>query len=138
MKVQDKVLLKLEEMKRYITELEDTIPDEDTYHQNRVVRRACEKTIELAIEMVIDIISLLVSSQRLGLPQSEDDLIDILIRKKVLSGELGARIHNLKGFRNILVHRYGQVDDSKSYLFLTQELGDFTRFEQEIKKYIYK
>jgi uncharacterized protein YutE (UPF0331/DUF86 family) len=38
----------------------------------------------------------------------------------------------MKGFRNILVHEYGVVDDVIVYQAVTTELGDFTEFKNEI------
>lgn len=123
-------------MDNYLQELEDMLPEEEEYYQNLKTRRACEKTIELAIEQVIDIASMIVSQKKLGIPHSEDDIITTLEKKKVLSQKLVKRIKEMKGFRNILVHKYGEVDDERTYHFLTAELDDFTLFEKEIKLFL--
>lgn len=54
----------------------------------------------------------------------------------MITPELGDKIREMKGFRNILVHRYGKKDDRKVYEYLTHELRDFEKFEGEIKKYL--
>jgi uncharacterized protein YutE (UPF0331/DUF86 family) len=38
----------------------------------------------------------------------------------------------MKGFRNILVHEYGNVDDDLVFLFLTTRTTDFLLFRGEI------
>jgi uncharacterized protein YutE (UPF0331/DUF86 family) len=38
----------------------------------------------------------------------------------------------MKGFRNILVHEYGTVNDAIVYQAVTTELGDFAEFKKEI------
>jgi uncharacterized protein YutE (UPF0331/DUF86 family) len=38
----------------------------------------------------------------------------------------------MKGFRNILVHEYGHVDDMIVYEILQNNLNDFEEFKQEI------
>jgi len=50
MKEQDmnRILVKLDEMDRYLRELGEILPEEDEYHRDLIKRRACEKTIELA------------------------------------------------------------------------------------------
>jgi uncharacterized protein YutE (UPF0331/DUF86 family) len=133
----EKILIKLREMNNYLKELEDILPEtKKKYLQDITIRRACEKTIELAIECVIDIISIIVSHYTLGIPQSEDDLIAIVEKNNILDKQLSQKIKEMKGFRNILVHKYGEVDDEKSFRFLTEELGDFALFEREIKAYV--
>lgn len=135
MNFEDKVLLKIEEMETYLNELEDLMPsDENTYIHDLKIKRACEKTIELAIETVIDIISIIVSYRKLGVPQDEDSLIDILKDNKVISNSLAKRIKEMKGFRNILIHKYGHVDDKLVYRFITNEIKDFFSFSKEIRK----
>ncbi len=137
--MEERIVIKLREMDNYLDELEQVIPvTEEEYVQDMKTRRACEKTIELAIETVIDIISLVVSRDKLGIPRSEDDLITILQNKKILSADLCQRVKEMKGFRNILVHKYGEVDDHKSYTYFISDLGDFQLFDKEIKAYLKK
>src|SRR3989338_5797843 len=126
-------------MNNYLSELDDILPDNvEEYHQDLATKRACEKTIELAIEEVIAIISLIVNHQKLGLPHSEDDLIDLLDRKKIITSSLVLKTKEMKGFRNILVHRYGDIDDSRTFNSITAERDDFALFEREIKKYLHQ
>ncbi|MEK6950932.1 MAG: DUF86 domain-containing protein [Nanoarchaeota archaeon] len=137
MELKTRILAKLDEINQYREELEQYIPgEEEEYLENQQVRRACEKTVELAIEAVISIISMIVSHQQLGLPKSEDDLINILDKKKIISSKLAATLKEMKGFRNILVHRYTEVDDQRVYRTLSEEIEDFAGFEKEIRKYL--
>jgi len=133
----ERIFTKLEEMEKYLSELENLIPDdEEVYLSNLALRRACEKTIELAIESLFSVVSLLVSSQKLGVPSSEENLIRLLSKGKVISDSLCEKLIHMKGFRNILVHRYGEVDDSKAYAYLTEELNDFVSFAKEVRKFL--
>ena len=139
MEARKKILCKLEQMNTYLNELDEILPDtKNKYLQNLIVRRACEKTIESAIEAVISIISMIVSSKNLGLPQSEDDLVNILEKKKILTKITAEKIREMKGFRNILVHKYGEINDKQVYEFLTSEMSDFSKFEKEIKTFLGK
>jgi uncharacterized protein YutE (UPF0331/DUF86 family) len=42
----------------------------------------------------------------------------------------------MKGFRNILVHRYGHVDDEIVYRILSIGLNGFYDFEKQIDRYL--
>ncbi len=41
-------------------------------------------------------------------------------------------MRKMKGFRNILVHEYGYVDDAIVYQTVTTKLNDFAEFKKEI------
>lgn len=138
MKEQDtnRILVKLDEMDRYLRELGEILPEEDEYHRDLVKRRACEKTMELAIESLIDVAALIVSSERFGLPSDEESIIDLLVENKVITSDMGEKIKDMKGFRNILVHKYGRLDDRLVYRLLTEDIDDFTRFRDQVNRYL--
>ena len=139
MNFKKKVFVKLEEMDKYLSELDMLLPEsKNKYLGDIKTIRACEKTIELAIESVISIISIIVSQERLGIPESEDDLISFVSKKKIISSSLSKMVREMKGFRNILVHRYGNIDDKKVYNYLVNELNDFDKFKKEINLYLKK
>ncbi len=139
MEFQDRILLKVDTMTQYVIELEEMLPSsQKEYVHNLVDKRACEKTIELAIETVIDICSLIVSHYKLGAPSSEEDILTTLEMKKVLTSKTVAKVREMKGFRNIIVHRYGEVNDTKAYSFLNTELEDFEIFKKEIITFLKK
>ncbi len=133
-----RILSKLDEMIKYIDELHGMLPEHEEYQQDLIKRRACEKTVEVAIESLIDVSAMIVSAQRFGLPENEENIFDMLIKKKVLSGKLGEKLKDMKGFRNILVHRYGYVDDEIVYHNLTSYMDDFYEFENAVKSYLKK
>ena len=131
-----RIELKLEEMMNYIYELQEMMPSDEEYYTNLVRRRACEKTIEIAIDSLIDIASMIVASERFGLPIDEGNIIDLIAEHNVIDKELGEKIKDMKGFRNILVHRYGHVDDEIVYRILLTGLSDFYDFEKQVDRYL--
>ncbi len=60
----------------------------------------------------------------------------ISIEKKVLSSKLGEKLKDMKGFRNILIHRYGHVDDEIVYYNLSSHMNDFYEFETAVELYL--
>lgn len=121
----------------YVEELKEMLPeDEEDYLQDLVSRRACEKTIEVAIDSLIDASAMVVSAEKFGLPASEEGIFDILVRRKVISRDLGEILKDLKGFRNILIHRYAHVADDIVYYNLSKYLDDFYLFKSIIESYL--
>ncbi len=101
-------------------------------------RRACERLLQVSIECVIDICSLLVIGLRLGLPAEEDDLFEKLERAGVITSSRKESLKKMKAFRNILVHEYAQVqvNDRIVYEILKNNLNDFQTFKQEILQFL--
>jgi len=77
-----RILSKLDMMIKYVEELQTMLPDQEEYQQDLIKRRACEKTIEVAIESLIDVCAMIVSVQQFGLPENEENIIDMLIEKR--------------------------------------------------------
>ncbi len=132
----NRTLVKLEDMTRYISELRDMLPSKQEYMNDLVKRRACEKTIESAIESMIDAAAIIVSSERLGLPTDEESIFDLLIEHNVIPETVAQKAKEMKGFRNILIHRYADVDDELVYQHLRHHLSDFQAFREAVKSYL--
>lgn len=133
-----RILSKLDEMIKYLEELRDMLPDKEEYLHDLIKRRACEKTVEVAIESLIDVSAMIVSAQKFGLPANEENIFDILVENGILSKELGEKLKDLKGFRNVLIHRYAHVDDEMVYHNVSNYLKDFYEFENAIESYLDK
>ena len=128
---------KLSELLVYIAELDEDIPDaEDEYIEERQTRRACERTFQLACEDVLDICNLIIAGKSLGLPKDNRDAIRKLADNKIIPKRLADRLEDMVGFRNLLVHRYGKVDDSRAYHHLKEEVDDLYEFAEAIEKQI--
>ncbi len=53
-----------------------------------------------------------------------------------MSEELKDKLKKMKGFRNILVHRYGKIDDKLAYYILKENIDDFRLFMQAIEEFL--
>ena len=49
---------------------------------------------------------------------------------------MGEKIKEMKSFRNILVHRYGEIEDEIAYEEIKNGLEDFEKFEKEIEEFL--
>src|SRR5215475_7289030 len=56
--------------------------------------------LQSAIQTALDIASHIVSDERLGEPRTNRELFDLLVRNGWISGDLGARLRDMAGFRN--------------------------------------
>ena len=65
----------------------------------------------VAIECCVDVGQHLCAVQGWGPPSTNADTFRILSEHSVIPGELGARMAQASGFRNVLVHEYVEVRD---------------------------
>jgi uncharacterized protein YutE (UPF0331/DUF86 family) len=92
--------------------------------------------MEFAIEDVFDICAIINTDRALGIPGADEDILDHLMGARILSHALIEKIHRMRGFRNIVVHRYGKIDDKLAFNLLHEESGDFAEFIGEIETFL--
>jgi uncharacterized protein YutE (UPF0331/DUF86 family) len=130
----NRILSKLDELDMYLNELESIMPKSyEEYASSIEKKRACERLLHVLIECTIDICTLIVKGLRLGLPTEEEDVFEKLRRKEIISKQMERKLKAMRGFRNILVHRYGGVDDKLVFENL-KKTNDFKDFRKEISQ----
>ena len=134
----ERLFAKIDVLEGYLKELCQILPTSFKEYKRVEKRRACERLLQVSIECVIDICGLIVIGLRLGLPAEEDDLFEKLEQAGIITSSRKESLKKMKGFRNILVHEYGHVDDSIVYEILQNNLNDFETFKQEILQAIKK
>jgi uncharacterized protein YutE (UPF0331/DUF86 family) len=132
-----RILVKIDEMDSYLEEIESIKPSSFEEYKNSIEKkRACERLLQIAIESVLDICNILISGLKLGLPSTEEEIFQKLESKKIISHRMAEILNEMKGFRNILVHKYGTVNDELVFENLSEKLEDFDKFKEEILNYI--
>jgi len=101
----------------------------EEYKNSIEKKRACERLIQILIETIIDISYLLYKQKNLGIPEDDDSVIEALYKKKIIDKKIRDLILKLKAFRNILVHKYGTIDDELVFENLSENTGDFEKLK---------
>jgi uncharacterized protein YutE (UPF0331/DUF86 family) len=91
--------------------------------------------MEFAIEDVFDICAILNTDFSLGIPEGDEDILDHIAGAGILNPQLLGKIRHMGGFRNIVLYRYGRIDDSLVFSLLNEQLADFSEFIEEIETY---
>lgn len=95
--------------------------------------RFVEHTLQVAIQAALDVASHIVSDDRLGEPETNRELFDLLVRAGRIAPELAATLRDMAGFRNVLVHGYQDVDLGVVEDVLRSHLGDLLAFVAAIR-----
>lgn len=130
---EDVVVAKLESVNEYTNDLKrmrDVSPAE--YAEDVVLQRAVERTFMNLIQSCIDLARHIRASDALGETETAKDEIRELGRAEVISQETQRQLEEAVGFRNVLAHRYGEVDHGVVYDVLQNDLEWFERFQREI------
>ncbi len=113
------------------------IPDNlEEFKKLGLIKDGIYKRIEISIQEIISICSIINSDLKIGIPSNRDEIISALEEKEVISKDLGTKIRELKGFRNFLVHRYGKIQDKIAYNDIKEGFDDFTLFKDEIQQFL--
>jgi uncharacterized protein YutE (UPF0331/DUF86 family) len=128
---------KIAEIRESLELIKNNLPDSfEEFASLGLIKDGMYKRIEFCIENVFDICAIINTDLRLGIPHSDDDIMEILGRNGIIDDEMKAKLKGMKGFRNIIVHRYAGIDDRLSYGFLSERLVDFEEFIGTITEFI--
>lgn len=86
-----------------------------------------------AIQAMMDVLNYVCARMRLASPGNAHDCVTALARAGYFSAEHADVYNQMIGFRNILVHRYHEVDDSRVYNVLHNELDYLRDFLMDIE-----
>lgn len=135
----ERIIAKIKEMDSYVGELHTITPETfEQYLDDDKTRRACERLLQISIETLIEIASEISKGLKTEMPADEDSLFDNMKKKKIISEKLCSSLKMMKGFRNILVHRYGEVNDRLVFDFIENDLADFENFRKEVLGFLKK
>ncbi len=97
-------------------------------------QRFVEHTLQLAIQAALDVASHLVSDERLGEPETNREVFRLLERAGIVAADLGGRLEQMAGFRNVVVHLYQEVDLGIVRDVVENRLDDLLEFVADIRR----
>ncbi len=133
----DIIKTKIKEIEESTSLVEENLPKKfKEFLELGIIKDGIYKRIEFAIENVLDICATINSDLDLGIPSSEEDIVDNLVKNRIIGADMGRKIKDMKGFRNFLVHRYGKIDDRVAFDNIKEGLEDFSKFIREIENFL--
>lgn len=133
----ERIRSKLAKVKDTLDFISDNLPEKfENFKKNRVLKSGIYKEIEFCIEEVIQICYIINTDLGLGVPEVEDGVFNNLKIKNILPKKTIITIQNMKKFRNILVHKYGDVNDKVAFDNITKGLDNFNDIISEIEEFL--
>ena len=98
--------------------------------------QAAKHSVLEIIEACIDIANHIISVKGFSRAESYGQMFEVLGKEGVLEEGLAGRLREMAKFRNLLVHRYVEVDNARVLEIIKHQLDDAREFERGIQKLI--
>ena len=133
----DIIRTKIKEIEESLKLVKNNFPETyEEFASMGLVKDGMYKRLEFCIENVFNICAVINTDLERGIAESDENIVDNLTSNKIISKNLGENLKSMKGFRNILVHRYGKINDELAYNIMNDHLKDFSDFIKEILYFI--
>ncbi len=138
-----KVPLNKEVLQARISYIEDSLKSLERFkgipyikfHSNSDNFRIAFYDLHRALEAVIGIGSHILSRIPGARPASYKDIPRLLEKHKIIPAEFVANsLTKMAGYRNRMVHFYGEISEKEIYMIIQEELEDFHMFLEHIHK----
>jgi uncharacterized protein YutE (UPF0331/DUF86 family) len=122
------IKIKIQEIQDNLKIVEENLPDKyNEFKKLGLVKDGIYKKIESCLENVIDICSIINSDLKLSIPDRDENILDNLNKEGILSDKITSVLKDMKGFKNILVHRYGKINDEIAFKVLNEKINYFCK-----------
>ena len=127
------VYSKITEIEESIDMVNKNLPDQiEEFVTLGIVKDGIYKRLEYAIENVFDICHVINADLSIGIPSSEEDVIQNLRNRGIIDSDISDKLMDMRRFRYIVVHRYDKI----AFSLLKDELDDFERFNERIRTFL--
>jgi len=120
----------------YLKHERDRVRSFKEYVDNTRLRKAVERSLQVAVEACLDIGRRLIALEGFRYPESNRDVFQVLGEEGVVPQELLPSLLDMARFRNLIVHDYAKIDDAKVYAILKKRLGDLDEYARAIVAYL--
>jgi len=101
----------------------------------RDVQAAKYSLLEI-VEACIDIANYIISVRGFRRAEEYSEMFKVLKEEGVIGKGLATKLEDMARFRNLLVHRYGEVDNRRVLEIIKYNLKDIREFEREIGEFV--
>jgi len=119
---------------RFLEEIK-TLSPEQFLESYKDIQAAKYSLLEI-MEACIDIANYIISIKGFRRAEEYSEMFKVLKEEGVIQKKLATKLEDMARFRNLLVHRYGEIDNRRVLEIIKHNLKDVEEFEKEIQKFI--
>lgn len=135
----DKLLIgrKISEMETYLNQIREFSGiSVDAYKSDWKTQRIVERTLQMLIELCIDIANHMISDKEMRVPTNYSDSFKVLMENKMIGKSLFPKMEKMAKFRNLIVHQYEKIDPAIVVSILRKDIEDFEKYKNAVLKFI--
>ncbi len=130
---QNLILRKLSQLEEYLSQIREySHVAVQEYALNWRTQRIVERTLQMMIELCLDVSGHIVSDMRLRTPTSYADVFKVLHENDLINADQYQVMEKMAKFRNVVVHHYDRVDETIVVTVLSKHLDDFLVFRDVV------
>lgn len=127
------ILRKIAELEEYLEQIREfSNISAEQYAGDWKTQRIVERTLQMMIELCVDIANHIISDRRLRVPVTYADTFKVLSEAGLIDQNLYNTMEKMAKFRNIVVHNYDRIDQSIVVMILRKNLDNFLFFRDQI------
>ncbi len=128
------VLSKRESVERCLSQIRKyyALPSDVSFVDDYLRQDAIASNLERACQLTIDLANHTIRRKKLGLPKDSGKGFDLLHEAGLIDEDLKKKLRGMVGFRNILVHRYRELDLDLMIDVIENHLDDLLEFARII------
>jgi uncharacterized protein YutE (UPF0331/DUF86 family) len=127
-------LSQLQEFTNQLREYQDITTGQ--YIAEWKTQRIIERTLQIAIEVCLDLAGHIISDRGYRVPNSYADTFNVLFENRIVDLRLLAALEKMARCRNFIVHNYDKIDPEIVVGILKKNLSDFDAFKAAVVKFI--
>lgn len=126
------IINKFDSIQRCINRINEEYEDNPENLEDYRKMDAIVLNLQRACESVTDIAMYIVSTRKLGIPQTKKEAFELLEKNNLISQEVCKNMKGMIGFRNIAIHDYKQIDEEILQDVLENHLTDLVEFARQM------
>ncbi|MFW6111113.1 MAG: type VII toxin-antitoxin system HepT family RNase toxin [Thermoproteota archaeon] len=119
---------------RFLRELQ-TLTADQFVESYRDVQAAKYSLLEI-MEACIDIANYLIALKGFRRAEEYSEMFQVLKEEGIITDKLAIKLGDMARFRNLLVHRYGEIDNKRVLEIIKHNLTDVQEYEKKITEFI--
>jgi len=97
---------------------------------------AAKQALLESIEACVDIANHIIAVKAFRRPTEYKDVFKILEEEKLIKKEFSLRLQEMAQFRNLLVHRYAEIETKKIFKIMKEDVKDVKDFVRVVLKFV--
>lgn len=102
-------------------------PTHAAYEADPRAQDIVERNVQVVVQCVIDLADALVTEMKWGRPTTAGEAVELLVRHRALPRSLGTSLQRWIRLRNVVVHEYAAIDNTRVHRAVRDRLKELRR-----------